>query len=82
MGHPVEFHYLCRSKSIHCASMCMMNANCEAHYLDSSQCLETGAAALVGSMKDSPDSRVVKISSSVYSANRGAISRFGIWIEI
>ena len=53
--------------------MCMMNANCEAHYVDSSQCLEAGAAALVGATRDSPDARVVKISSNLYRANRGKI---------
>ena len=50
-----------------------MNTNCEAHYHESSQCFEAGASALIGSTPDSPGSRTLLISSSVYDANKGTV---------
>ena len=51
--------------------MCTMNTNCEAHYLEASQCFEANASSLIGSTPDDSTSRTVSISSTVYEDHRG-----------
>ena len=51
--------------------MCRVNANCEAYYLESSQCFEAAASGLIGATKDSPNARKVFVDSSILAAHRG-----------
>ena len=56
---------------MHCASMCKTNSNCEAYYIDASQCHEGGATNLIGSSSNLPSSQEVYMEQSIYANNKG-----------
>ena len=66
--------WLCTSfslKSVQCASMCLINPNCEVYTYDSSQCEEGSATDLIGTSPDSPNAKTAFIDQDLYKNNKG-----------